>query len=160
MMKVLRVRTWFLYGYKQTNYNAVYNTSLYNDMHSDHCYSTPLPSLHGSIPTDVLQFMGDAPLKNRTQSDCLSQILLVSALANSLSIRLCYYSFMFCLCGSPCLMDLKIMSLLCSVGERKGAAERWNLLPSHQANHQQRNQVSVCYLLEVFGNNKLSSLIN
>lgn len=39
--------------------------------------------------------MGDAPLKNMTQSDCLSQILLVSALANSLSIGLRYYSFIF-----------------------------------------------------------------
>lgn len=38
------------------------------------------------------------------------------------------------------------VSLFCSVREGKGAAERWNLLPGHQANHQQPYQVSVCHL--------------
>lgn len=63
--------------------------------------------------------MGDAPQTGIAQSDCLSQILLVSALANSLSVRLRYYSV-----TSLSLMDLKIMVSACSVGEGKGAAER------------------------------------
>lgn len=92
----------------------LYNISLYNATHWDHCYSAPLPSFHGSIPTDVLQFMGDAPQTGIAQSDCLSQILLVSALANSLSVRLRY-----CSVTSLSLMDLKIMSLLVQLGKEK-----------------------------------------
>lgn len=36
--------------------------------------------------------------------------------------------------------------VFCPVRVRKGAAERWNLLPGHQANHQQSRQVRVFHL--------------
>lgn len=116
--------------------------------HCDYCSSVPPSPSHLSVPPDLMQFMGDVPMKKKaTQSDCVRHILLVSALSTALRVRVAYSALCVCFHVSLSLMGVQ-EEYLCfsSVREGKGAAERWDLLPGHQANHQQSKQVSVCHL--------------
>lgn len=84
--------------------SASWVSTSHTNTHWHHCHS-PLFLCHPPIflsPSDVMQFMGDMPMKkNNTQSDCLNYVLLVS----------------LCICVDSVSMCLQIywQEFLCSV---------------------------------------------
>lgn len=83
--------------------------------HCDYCSSVPPSPSHLSVPPDLMQFMGDVPMKKKaTQSDCVRHILLVSALSTALRVRVAYSALCVCFHVSLSLMGVQ-EEYLCSL---------------------------------------------